>query len=236
MPHIDADAVQALALGSQLLSGDGEGPETPVSAWLRSVLSQNGPVELIDVADLNNGATCLLVALVGPPKLLETKPPIGDEFVRAVRAAEARLDTAVSAIAALDAVSVNALAPVLAAAQLELPVVDIDGMGRVLPPLEAAVWAVAGLPAAPVVLAMQDDVITLECTENHRIESLTGPMVSALGGWAASALYPTKAADLSKYCIHGSLSRALEVGQTVADVTQEQFRLGQLGQESRLYT
>ncbi len=218
MAELRIDDVGDLLLGAQLLSSGGGTAHSVMAPWLERVLAGPGAVRLTDVAELPDAALCVPVALIGSPTVLEEKLPAGDEFVRAVQAMQRRVGEPAAAIAALDVASLNALTPVLTAAQLELPLVDADGMGRVFPQVGMTVWAAEGIPAAPIMLAgAQGDVVALESGSNLRVERFTRSAIAALGGWAAAALYPMTAATLARYGIHGSLSRALWVGRVVSE-------------------
>ncbi|MQA83138.1 MAG: DUF917 family protein [Streptosporangiales bacterium] len=219
--QIGVDDIEHLVLGAQLVSSGGATIGTVPSAWLRRTLAGAGPVRLVPVSDLSPETLCVPVGNVGSPTVLEEKLPAGEEFVHAVRGIEDRLGTPAGAVAALDVASINALTPVIAAAQLGLPLVDADGMGRMFPLIELTVWAAAGLPASPITLVnTHGDVITIDCADNQRIESLARPAIIALGGWCAAALYPMNAATLARHGIHGSFSQALRLGRTLAEAQE----------------
>lgn len=192
------------------------------ACWLRRTLADGHRVALVPPQELPSDALCLAVGLVGSPTIQAEKLPAGDEFTRAVRAAETRLARRVTAITGLDAAGVNALTPVLTAAQLSVPLADADGMGRIFPLIEQTVFTLAGLPAGPITLAgPHGDVITVEPSDNLRTEMLARPAIIALGGWCAAALYPMTAATLALQGICGSVSRVLDVGRTLSAASRQ---------------
>jgi uncharacterized protein len=206
-----------LLLGARLLSSGGGSRGHVTARWLCQTLAASGPVRLVPPAALPADALCLAVGLVGSPTIQSEKLPAGDEFIRAVRAAERRLDSQVAAVAGLDAAGVNALTPVIAASQLSLPLADADGMGRMFPLIEQTVFTLAGLPVGPMMLASPNgDLIVVEPSDNRRTEMLARPAIIALGGWCAAALYPMTAANLARHGIQGSLGRALDLGRVLS--------------------
>jgi DUF917 family protein len=220
--RIGAGDVDDLLLGSRLLSSGGGSRGYVTACWLRRTLTACRPVALVPPRELPDDALCLAVGLVGSPTIQSEKLPAGDEFIRAVHAAQARLGRRVTAIAGLDIAGVNALTPVLAAAQLSVPLADADGMGRIFPLIEQTVFTLAGLPAGPITLAgPHGDVITIEPSDNRRTEMLARPAIIALGGWCAAALYPMSAASLARHGIGGSLSRVLGAGRTLSAASRQ---------------
>lgn len=216
--EIGLDDVRPLLLGAQMMSSGGSMPGTVASPWLERTLQTAGPVRLVEAVDVPPDTLVVPVGVVGSAIVLEERLPAGEEFVHAVRGIESRVGRRAGAIAALDAASMNALIPVIAAAQLGLPLVDADGMGRMFPLIELTVWAAAGLPAAPIVLVnSRGETVTIDCANNQRIEPLARPAIIALGGWCASALYPMSAASLAQHGVHGSISRALRLGRILAE-------------------
>lgn len=210
--------VECLVRGARLLSSGGSVHGTVVVSWLERTLAATGAVELTDVRELPADDLVVAVAFLGSSTILQERPPSGAELVRAVRGVEDRVGARVRALTALRAASVNALTPVVAAAQLGLPLVDADGVGRTFPRIELTVWGAAGVPATPVVLVnAHGDTVTIECRDQRRIEVLARPAITALGGWCAAALYPMKAATLARHGVHGSLGRALRLGRLLAE-------------------
>lgn len=214
--RIGAADVDDFVLGAKLLSGGGASHGTMPSRWLRHAMAARGDVGLVPPGSLPPETQCLAVGFIGSPTIQSEKLPAAGQFAQAVRVAESRLGHRAGALAALNAAGVNALAPLLAATELGLPVADADGMGRIFPYVERSVFTLAGLPVGPCTLAgAQGDVVTIEPSGNMRAEALIRPATIALGGWCVAVLYPMSAALLDRHGIHGSVGRVLEVGRTL---------------------
>jgi len=213
---VTAADVDDFVLGAKLLSGGGASHGTMPARWLRHAMATRGDVRLVPPGSLPESAQCLAIGFIGSPTIQSEKLPMVGQFAEAVRVAERRLGHEVGALAALNAAGVNALAPLLAATELGLPVADADGMGRIFPNVERSVFTLAGLDVGPCTLAgAQGDVMIIEPAGNMRAEALIRPATVALGGWCVAVLYPMSAGLLARHGIHGSVSRVLDVGRTL---------------------
>ena len=85
-------------------------------------------------------------ALAHQPRL-ELLPSLEDPAI-AVRAFERELDVTVDALVSFEVGGGNSLVPIQAAALLDLPLIDGDGMGRALPEAQMMTFALAGIPYA----------------------------------------------------------------------------------------
>ena len=54
----------------------------------------------------------------------------------------------------IEAGGVNSMLPIAAAARLNLPLVDVDGMGRAFPELQMVTFTIGGLSATPMALTL----------------------------------------------------------------------------------
>ena len=113
------------------------------------VLTDQGPVRLIGPEALPDGARVVALGGVGAPTAsLELLPSLEDPAI-AVRAFERELDVTVDALVSFEVGGGNSLVPIQAAALLDLPLIDGDGMGRALPEAQMMTFALAGIPPRP---------------------------------------------------------------------------------------
>ncbi|GAA4865152.1 DUF917 domain-containing protein [Saccharopolyspora rosea] len=212
--RIAADDVDPLFAGARLFtsgSGGGSGLASVPVEWLRAVLLETGPVRLVRPGRARGW--CAAVGFVGAPFLLDEQLPTGDEVLRAVRRLERWTGRELDAVVALNAAGENALLPVIAAAQLGVPLLDADGMGRVFPLVEQTTFALSGISPTPLAVAGSGgEVVVLDCPAN-RLEVLLRQTVLSCGGWVVCAGYPADARRLGSAGIDGGISRALGVGR-----------------------
>ncbi|PBC69631.1 hypothetical protein BX265_6963 [Streptomyces sp. TLI_235] len=224
-----ADDLPALAAGNQVLcSAMGGTGIDGVTLCTAELLHRNGPVPLIGLDALPDDALCASVGAVGGFAPLIELPPLGDEFALAVRALEDRLGRRLDAVTALNAAGPNALFPIAAAAALGLPLVDCDGMGRILPLIHQTTYHLAGLPVTPLAACSQTGDVMVLRTGPTRADRLLRGVVDAAGGFMICALYPATAGQLRHAAINGSTSRILNVGRLLTSVAGRSDLLGGL--------
>ncbi|MCK2216094.1 DUF917 domain-containing protein [Actinomadura sp. ATCC 31491] len=207
--------VPALLAGAEFFSTSaaGEGIDF-AGVWLGDILDHAGPVRLVAAGDLDPGTVCAAVGAMGSTTAMAELPPSGDEPAVLASALAGRCGP-LGAVLPLNAASVNALFPVAAAALLELPLIDCDGMGRVFPLIHQTTFELAGLPLAPMAAVSAGfDALLLE-TGSARAERLARVVAQSAGGWLLCALYPTRVGRLAGAAIPGSVSRVLEVGRVL---------------------
>ncbi|MFD9123220.1 DUF917 domain-containing protein [Kitasatospora sp. NPDC059571] len=229
MHLLSAEDLPAMTAGNQLLcSAMGASGIDGVTLCTGELLRRHGPVPLISIDSLPEDALCASVGAVGGFAPLIELPPFGDEFTLAVRALEDRLGRRLDAVATLNAAGPNALFPIAAAAALGLPLVDCDGMGRVLPLIHQTTYHLAGLPVTPLAASSQTgDVMVLQ-TGSTRADRLLRGVVDASGGFMICALYPATAGQLRRAAIAGSTGRLLDVGRLLTAVSGRSALIGGL--------
>lgn len=125
------------------------------------------------------------------------------------------------AIMPIEVGGMNTLIPLAAAAEMGLPLVDADGMGRAFPEIEMTVFTLAGLPAAPIVVADEKGNLGIfETTTNKTAETLGRTAVVQLGMANAVAQYPMTAGQCAAAAIRGSLSYCLELGRRLGEAAE----------------
>jgi DUF917 family protein len=221
--RIGVGDVASLVAGAEFFSSSVAGSSMAnVRAWASEVLERRGPVPLVRVEDLAPDTLCAAVGTAGSVTALAELPPAGDEPVAVVRALQNQLGERLGAVMPLNAATLNAVVPVIAAAELGLPLVDCDGMGRILPLINQTSYAVAGLPLTPLAAtSVVHDLISIDTTP-ARAELLVRALLSTAGGWLMCALYPTPARDLAAGAIHGSMSRVVRVGRVLTSATDHE--------------
>jgi DUF917 family protein len=109
----------------------------------------------------------------------------------------------------------NGVAPVAWAAQLGLPLLDADGMGRAFPEVQMISMYVAGLPADLVIMSdIVGNVVTIRPIDGLWSERLARAVCVAAGSHALMADYVLTAAQARGAVIEGTVTRALEVGRS----------------------
>ncbi|MFG1703171.1 DUF917 domain-containing protein [Nonomuraea sp. M3C6] len=208
---INRDELERFAAGSRLFAtGAAESSYNLARDWAGSVLGPGVP--LVAAEELEPGTLCVSISLVGSTTALGEQLPGGEEPARAVRALERRLGERAGAVVALNLAAENALVPLIAAAEIGVPLVDGDGTGRVFPLVEQTTYTLGGMSPVPLALAgASGELVVLE-TAAGRVEELLRPVVLSVGGWAVAACYPMAAGDLARVLVPGTVSLLLRAG------------------------
>jgi DUF917 family protein len=216
---IGADDVPALYEGAKFYApAVGEADKSALTGWLTGLLDRLGPLPLHRPEAMPPDTRCVAVCVIGSGSAMADLPPAGDEFQLAVERIERLLGERFGAVYPLAAATVSALAPVAVAAQLGVPLLDADGMGRTYALIHHTSMYLAGLSPAPLVAhGPTGESVLVEVSIGPRADRLLRANVDTLGGWAALAAYPTTAGVLRRAALPGTVSRLLNVGRVILE-------------------
>ncbi len=136
-------------------AGAGGGGDTyPRMLMVRQAMEDHGPVALVDLDDLPDGALIMPCGTIGAPV-------VGDREAAARQGGAAGCATAsrrvrgepVAALMAVEIGGSNGMEPVNFAAELGLPLLDADAMGRAFPEVPMVSMEIAGMPAGLLLMA-----------------------------------------------------------------------------------
>jgi hypothetical protein len=215
---LTAEMIDDLAAGSTFL-GTGGGGDPYVGALLcKAAITRHGPVTVADIGDFAPGAQVICVAAVGAPTVLIEKLFSVEDADLAVRRLEVLFDFRADAVIAAEIGGMNATLPIAFAAQRGLPVVDGDGIGRAFPNLQMTTFNIAGVNAAPMVLASEHgESVLIEARSARRCEEIARPLVAAMGASLAMAGYRMSAEIARRAIAPRTLSAALAIGAAIND-------------------
>lgn len=211
--HVTDDDVDALATGAALL-GCGGGGSTLVGRMLCRAALRSCPVPVTTSAALPPDAVVVHVGIVGAPDIFAEQMVAPADMAQAVAALARHVGRRPAAVGVIEIGGLNAMMPVVAAAELGLPVVDGDLMGRAFPSVHKTALAVRGAPIAPFALVgATGSVVLVEEGPRSSAESVMLAAVGSMGGSAALAIFPTPARDLAAAGCGGSLTTCVRLGR-----------------------
>lgn len=219
--RLQPEHVDDLLAGVALLGSGGGVVATPFGHLAREILSKS-PVAVLRPDQLRAGALVAPVGIVGATALLTEKLPSGQEIIDGVDALSRWLGRRPTAVMGIEAGGVNGIIPILAAAALDLPLVDADLMGRAMPRLDQFSSAVQGLPITPCVVAQPGgEVMLLNGIKADRVESTIRAVVSRTSGWGQLVVAPMTPGQVTAAAVPGSLSRAIWLGHRFRRLARE---------------
>lgn len=218
---IDRDALADLARGAAFLGAGGGGDPYYARLLGEAELARHDAIRLVPLDALADDALVAPCGWIGAPTVSVEKLPSGRETITGLRRLERLLGRAIDAVMPVEIGGGNGLAPLIAAAQLGVPVVDADGMGRAFPESQMAIFNIRGLSACPAVLTSAcGSVVVIEDCDNLAHERIARGVSVAMGGIAHMVEYPLSGRQARDHAIPGSVSAAIAVGAAVRQARQ----------------
>ncbi|WP_445376613.1 DUF917 domain-containing protein [Niveispirillum fermenti] len=220
--RIDRAALADLARGAAFLGSGGGGDPYYGLLLAEAAIARCGGFDLIAPADLADDALVAPCGWIGAPTVSVEKLPNGGETVAGLRRLEALMGRRIDAVLPVEIGGGNGLAPFVAAAELGVPVVDCDGMGRAFPESQMVIFNIRGLSACPSVLtAACGSLAVIETDNNLTHERVARGLSVALGGIAHMVEYPLTGAQARQHSIPGSVSTAIAIGKAIRTARTE---------------
>jgi DUF917 family protein len=217
MREIGILELRNIARGAAVLGTGGGGDPYIGRLLAEQAIAAHGPVQLVDIAEVPDDALVLPSAMMGAPTVMVEKLPRGGEAASALRALETRLGRPATHTVSIEAGGLNSTIPFAVAAELGLPVVDGDAMGRAFPEIQMVLPTLAGIGATPMALADEKgNSVVLDTVDNHWAERLARTATVEMGCTALLSVYALEGAQLEEALVAGTLSLCEELGGLIA--------------------
>jgi DUF917 family protein len=220
--RIEIADVPLLARGCAILGTGGGGEVYTGSLILHEALRVYGPVPVVTLEELDPEGLLLPLGGIGAPTVGVEKLPSGDEGMRLRDHLETVTGRKAVAVMSSEIGGSNGMEPIAWAAQMGLPVVDADSMGRAFPEVQQVAQYVAGRP--PELFALTDvmgSVVTLRPASGPWSERILRAVTVAFGGTALMADYVMTVGEAIGAVVRGSLTRAIEIGRAIAEAEDD---------------
>lgn len=216
LTKIDEAQIRDLARGAAILGTGGGGDPYVGRLLAEAAVREHGPVDVVPLVDVPDDAVVVSAAMMGAPTVMVEKLPTGAQFAQAVRALTDRLGILPTHIACIEAGGVNSTTPIVAAAELGLPLIDGDGMGRAFPEVQMVLPTLYGHAAAPMSVADEKgNSLVLDTIDNRWAERLARTATVEMGCSVSTAQYVLSGRQLKESFVPGTLSLCVELGQTL---------------------
>lgn len=214
--RIDRTMLGDLARGAGFLGSGGGGDPYYSLMLAEAAMERSGGFNLLSLSALTDDALVAPCGWIGAPTVSVEKLPNGRETVAGLRRLEDLMGRKIDAVLPIEIGGGNGLAPFIAAAELGVPVVDCDGMGRAFPESQMTIFNIRGLSACPSVLtAACGSMTVIESADNLTHERIARALSVALGGIAHMVEYPLTGAQAKANAIVGSVSAAIAAGAAI---------------------
>ena len=214
MTQITADRLDDIAAGAAFLATGGGGDPHLACLCAKEGLKTYGPATLIEPEDLADDAFIIAVGGVGAPTTsLELLPSV-DEAARVVEAYGEIVGRRPDAIVSFEIGGANSLIPMVAAAALDIPLVNGDGMGRALPEATMMTYAIAGIAPTPAVgLDYAGNTQRFDAADVQAYEPMIREFAMTRGGMAVSAEFGMSGAELRACIVPKTVSLSAKLGR-----------------------
>jgi uncharacterized protein len=208
-----------IATGAALLGTGGGGNPYLGLLRARELLRAGLRMRVLSPEELPGGALVVTAGGMGAPVVTWEKLPRGEEEADAVRALEEHLGRKVEAIAPLEMGGSNSLVALAVGAQLDVPVLDGDGMGRAFPELQMVTYLIYGGSPSPAAVADEkgNRTVLSRVRDVYALERIARAVTIEYGGHAGLAMCPMTGAEARTRCVPNTLSLALSAGRAIED-------------------
>ncbi|HZR93700.1 MAG TPA: DUF917 domain-containing protein [Gaiellaceae bacterium] len=208
-----------IATGAALLGTGGGGNPYLGLLRMRELLRRGRRVHVVAGDELADDALVVSAGGMGAPTVSWEKLPQGEEEADAVRALEQHLGRRVDAIAPLEMGGSNSLVALAVGAQLGVPVLDGDGMGRAFPELQMVTYLIYGGSPSPAAVAdeKRNRTVLADVADVYALERLARAVTIECGGHTGLAMCPMTGAEARSRCVPGTLTLALRIGTAIEE-------------------
>ncbi len=199
--------VADIALGGAFLACGGGGDVIVGRMVAKRALHEHGACRLLPLSELADDATVISIGGVGAPSIMAEKVSNGSEAIAALRMLEEHIGRRADALIAFEAGGSNSLIPLSVGAELGLPVLDADGMGRAFPEMQMETFSIYGVSATPLALCGNEgNRVILEMTSAETAEQLIRHFTVLGGGGVCYS---------AEHVMRGEVARRVSVGGTI---------------------
>lgn len=219
MFEVNEEMLEALAIGAGILGTGGGGNPYLGKVEALQHLRAGKRIEVVGVDELADDAFITSVGGMGSPTVGVERVGRGDECLRALRALERHVGRCFTHVIPGEIGGSNSMRPMIVAAQVGVPVVDGDGMGRAFPELQMDTFSIYGVAPTPGTLAdpRGHEVVFDKISDPVTLERYARVVTVQMGGAAGYAFPPMTAEEVQRTAIRGTVTLAIDIGRAVLE-------------------
>jgi N-methylhydantoinase B len=213
---LDTGILPSMARGCAVLGTGGGGDSRIGLLQGRQAIEDFGPVPLVGLDELAPDALVMPCGMIGAPVVNIEKFGNGGEGVRLRDNMERVWGRPVAALMAAEIGGSNGLLPIAWAAEMGLPVLDADGMGRAFPLVPQVTMELAGISPSPAVMTDErGNLVVFNARDGHWMERLERSAAVEFGGRAAATEYGMTVEQAKTATVRDTVSLAISVGEVI---------------------
>jgi DUF917 family protein len=211
------DDIEKIAIGAGILGTGGGG--NPYRGMIRAQMQLDLGLKLriVSLDEMPDDALAVPMGGMGAPTIGLEKIGRGDEGRTAFMEMQNFLGVEIAATIPVEVGGGNSFAPMIAAAQLGLPTLDADGMGRAFPEGSMISFYFDGIAPSPIVMvdSQHQKIILQNIPDTLSAERIMRNICVQLGGGAMVVEAPISIARLRETAIPNTLTLAHRIGGAV---------------------
>jgi DUF917 family protein len=211
------DDVEKISIGAGILGTGGGG--NPYRGMIRAQmqLDQGLTLRIVSMDELLDDALVVPMGGMGAPTIGLEKIGRGDEGETGIVEMAKFLGVEIAGAVPVEVGGGNSFAPMIAAAQLGLPTVDADGMGRAFPEGSMISFYFDGVAPSPIVMvdSQHQKIILQNIPDTRSAERIMRNICVQLGGGAMVVEAPIPIRRLRETAIPNTLTLAHRIGSAV---------------------
>lgn len=216
MRLVEAEQLDDIALGAAVLGTGGGGDPYIGKLMAQHSIRKCGPVLMVSVNELDDDALIACSAMMGAPTVMVEKIPSGEEIVTAFKALQDYLGKPLYATMSAEAGGLNSSTPFTVAAELGIPLVDADLMGRAFPEIQMVTATLYGISATPMSIADEKGNTCIINTFNNRwTETFARTIAIDMGCSAFIGLFVMTGKELKDAAVAGTITTVESIGKTI---------------------
>jgi uncharacterized protein len=216
------DSLEDIARGAGILGTGGGGDPYVGKLLAQAAVAEHDPVTLVGVDEVPPDAVVVPISMLGAPTVGSEKLPSGTEPLAVLRALERATGATATHLVSIEIGGMNSLIPVAAAAELGLPVVDGDAMGRAFPEAQMVLPTLSGVSVSPMAIADdKGNTLLLEAVSNASAERIARAACVAMGCSVFTADTVLTGRQLRDGLVLGTLTLAERLGAAVRTARTE---------------
>ena len=216
MRQITASQLDDIALGAAVLGTGGGGDPYIGKLMAKAAIDRNGPVTLLDPSEVDDDALVIPAGMMGAPTVMVEKIPRGTEIITAFEAIQNFLGRKATATMSVEAGGLNSTTPFVVAAELGIPLVDADMMGRAFPEIQMVMPSLYGIKATPMAIADEKGNSAILNTINNKwTETLARTMTVDMGCSAMLAAFAMSGAQVKEAGVGRTITQIESIGRTI---------------------
>jgi DUF917 family protein len=218
-PVLSLDDIEALAVGAWILGTGGGGSPYLGLLNMRRLYAEGHRVQLMPPEALSDDDWVAVVSNMGAPLVGQERLTDSRMIPRAVTLMEEHRGVAFRAVMALEIGGGNGVQPLMAAAHLNIPVVDADLMGRAYPEAQMTSAAVGDLQPYPLTIVdcRGVEAIVEKVPTWKWMERVSRKICVEYGSIAATCKAPRTGREVKDWGIPLTTSKAIAIGHAVRE-------------------